>query len=547
MASPTFQNFGNNLVVKKSDYRFNGTFTDQNHLLNLFGDDIRTTHLGTLSLFNQWSLINTPLLSMTELKKNAIYLNGDTGEMTFNVPYKLEGVALKESSAINNPKPGIDSQVFSMILGDGNMFEPTFQVGNIITSDFYNGQALIIKDVSDSPIGEGWEYKVALVDNDKSTWYSAKYLSPGTQYFRLDHHVGEFTEQFAGIQNGMGMLKLKHQIGGRRGVEYTITGNAQRLQLSNNMGIDFERSYGNYLNPKDPNFLLYIGENDGAGNIKKNTGSWITMAEVMIMNELLKMEEMSLMFNPGGIVQGARGKTEIVSQGLYWQMKNGNWIKVPKYTRESIINGFGQAFRNRPDIPDTKRFFKLQGGRGAVNEIQRIFNQELNRTANQLGLVLNAKELGIVTGDAMNLNLKFYIGSVFIQGFGTLMIEHNPAFDAITSRSTDEPYVGGLPKRSYTCCIFDLTEGSSTNAAEVTSNVEFAKGTDTGANVYLVRNQAMPGIKISYLNGRTSAHPVSAGKGSVISSRFDGFTTIMENQSSIFLKDPTKSILFELK
>lgn len=73
MATPTFQNFGNNLVVKKADYRFQGIFTDANYLLNLFGDDIRSTHMGVLSAWNQWSLISTPLLSMTELQKYYLY------------------------------------------------------------------------------------------------------------------------------------------------------------------------------------------------------------------------------------------------------------------------------------------------------------------------------------------------------------------------------------------------------------------------------------------------------------------------------------------
>ena len=76
--------------------------------------------------------------------------------------------------------------------------------------------------------------------------------------------------------------------------------------------------------------------------------------------------------------------------------------------------------------------------------------------------------------------------------------------------------------------------------------VEWAKGVDTGANVYLVRNQAMPGTKVTYLPGRTSPYAPSAGRGNVAVSRFDGSTTIMENQSNIWLKDPTKSILFEI-
>jgi hypothetical protein len=111
----------------------------------------------------------------------------------------------------------------------------------------------------------------------------------------------------------------------------------------------------------------------------------------------------------------------------------------------------------------------------------------------------------------------------------------------------DQPMIGGLPKRSYTSCIFDVTDQNSTNAAKVTGDVEFAKGMDTGANIYLVKNKKFPGTKITHINGRTSPYPVMAGGGQVASTRFDGYTQLLENQSSVFLKDPTRSVLLEIK
>jgi hypothetical protein len=183
MATPTFQNFGNNLVVKKADYRFQGIFTDANYLLNLFGDDIRSTHMGVLSAWNQWSLISTPLLSMTELQKNTIYTNGDDGELTFNMPYQLEGPTVKEDLTSDIPYPGRDGQEFEILIGDGGL-EPCFQAGTRITADFRDGQNLYIVSVG-SGLGQGFKYRVKLVTNDKAEWFNKKYLNPGTQYFRI--------------------------------------------------------------------------------------------------------------------------------------------------------------------------------------------------------------------------------------------------------------------------------------------------------------------------------------------------------------------------
>jgi len=553
MATPTFQNFGNNLVVKKADYRFQGIFTDANYLLNLFGDDIRSTHMGVLSAWNQWSLISTPLLSMTELQKNTIYTNGDDGELTFNMPYQLEGPTVKEDLTSDIPYPGRDGQEFEILIGDGGL-EPCFQAGTRITADFRDGQNLYIVSVG-SGLGQGFKYRVKLVTNDKAEWFNKKYLNPGTQYFRISGTAGEFTEDFAGIDNSFGMMKLKHQLGGRRGVEYSITGNAQRLKLqfkgSNAEKFDWVNSQS-FMSPNDPSFYMVIGEGngkmgtDGMQGIKPGTETWLTYADAMIMKQLMLDEERDLMWARGGVIQGARNKSQVIGEGLYNQMKKGNWVKLPRYSREGLMNTFGQVFRNRPDIPDYKRKFKLQGGRGAVMELQRIFNEEMNRTANQAGAVMDAQRLGIISGDPMSLKVGYRLGEVYIPGMGWLTIEHNPAFDSQFSRTEDEPFIGGFPKHSYTSAIFDVTDSNYTNAAEVTSQVEWAKGVDTGANIYLVRNAAMPGTKVTYIAGRTSPYAPSAGRGNVASNRFDGSTTIMENQSNIFLKDPTRSILLEL-
>ena len=123
MALGTFKNFGNNIVLEKMDYRMAGNFTDENKLLNLLqgGDSLKAQHLGVLTLFNQMQLVNTPLLKMTELAKNTLYVNGDDGEFTFDVPYTLEMPTIREDLTGDNATPGIDGQTFELLIGDGNL------------------------------------------------------------------------------------------------------------------------------------------------------------------------------------------------------------------------------------------------------------------------------------------------------------------------------------------------------------------------------------------------------------------------------------------
>ena len=558
MATPTIQNFGNNLVVKKTDYRLAGTFTDENKLVNLFGyDNVKgDNYMGIFSVFNQWSTVNTPLLKRSIMEKNIIYTNGNVGSLTFDMLYRLEGITIKSDLTEDVPYPGIDGSVFEIHLGDGGQ-DSVLQVGDRITPDYYDGQNLIVREVV-GKLGEGFKYKVQLVTGDKTEYFNKAYLAPSTQFFKIGHTAGEFSEYGSGLSQGFGMMRLQHRLGGRRMLEYTITGDAQRLQIEGSAkigGFDFDLStlnkYGDLSDAMNGGYVV-IGQNDGRDNIKKGTLSWVPFIEVMLHNELARLEELDLTFAQGGVVTGARNKTEIVGEGLYQQMKRGNWRQFPKYSRQALIDTFQQAFRNRPDIPDYMRYFKLEGGRGAVQEIQKIFNEELNRTANQFGGITNADQLGVVKkmseqNGIVNLFTGYRMQKVFISGVGTIEIEHNPAFDATQSRVMDQPMIGGLPKRSYTSCIFDLTDQESTNAAKVTGDVEFAKGMDTGANIYLVKNKRFPGTKITHLNGRTSPYPVAAGGGNVASTRFDGYTQLLENQSNIFLKDPTRSILLELR
>jgi hypothetical protein len=349
-------------------------------------------------------------------------------------------------------------------------------------------------------------------------------------------------------------MKLKHQLGGRRGVEYSITGNAQRLNLNvkKNSLKGWDGMIPN-LSPNDPSFYMVIGEGngkmakDGSQGIKPGTESWLTYADAMILKQLMLDEELDLMWAKGGVIQGARGKSQIIGEGLYEQMKKGNWAKLPRYSRQGLMNVFGQVFRNRPDIADVDRHLHFQCGRGAVVELTRICTEAGIQITNALGTVLvNNETLKIIKGDAYNLEAGFRFGKVFLAGFGHLSFEHNPALDSEFSRTMDEPRVGGISKFSYTSMIMDVTETSSTNAYTPSKDVEFATGFDNKANIYLVRNQGMPGVKTTYVNGRTSQHSVSVGKGSVASSLFDGYTTFLEDQSSIWLRDPGRSVLITL-
>lgn len=552
MALGTFKNFGNNIVLEKMDYRMAGNFADENKLLNLLSgtEGVQRQHLGILTLFNQMQLVNTPLLNMTELNKNTLYVNGDDGEFTFDVPYTLEMPTVREDLTADIERAGIDGQPFELVIGDGNV-DPVFGVNQIITSDLRDGQNFIVLEVG-SRIADGFVYKLRLVTNNREEYVDKRWTKPGAQFFSVGSAIGKYDEHAPGINQSAGFIRLLHKIGAKRAVEMTIHGSAQRLKLDNISGIGdpngFARTVAPYLDPKSPNFMAAIGYNNGQGKVDRSKPvSFVPMVEVMLYKELMLQAERALMWGQGGVLQDQRNNYKIVSQGLYQQMKAGNWLQIPKYSLDLIKSVFSQIFKNRPDIADVDRYLHFQCGRGAVIELTRIFTEAGLQIVNALGVVIDNSSLKILKGDAYNLEAGFRFGKVFLSGFGHVSLEHNPALDSEYSRVMDEPKIGGLPKFSYTSMIMDVTQTESSNAYQPSKGIKFATGFDNNANIYLVRNQGMPGVKYTYINGRTSPYPVSAGKGQVASTLFDGYKSFLEEQSSIWLRDPGRSVLITLQ
>lgn len=551
MALGTFKNFGNNLLLERFDYRMAGNFTDENKIMNLLSGTEATNrvHLGLLSLFNQMQLVNTPLLNMTELAGNTLYVNGDEGEFTFDVPYTLEMPTIREDLSGSNPKVGQDGQWFEVIIGDGNT-DPIFSKTENIKADLRDGQQFEILEVGNRVSG-GFVYKLKLVTNDKFEYVDKRQLTVGTQYFSLGTVTGAYDEHFSGINQSAGSMRLLHRIGSRTGVEMTLTGGAQRLKIDglNNVDNNFAATVAPYLDPKNPDFMKMVGYNNGQGKIDKAKGvSLIPMYEILLYKQLMMNTEKRLMWGNGGVSQDQRNNFKYSAEGFYNQLKYGNFLRIAKYTKDIIIGVLSQVYKNRPDIPDTERFIEFQGGRGAVIELTRIFAQEGALIANALGLVLGNNSVNVIKGsDSMNLEAGYRFTKVFFSGFGHVSIKHNPALDSEYNRYMDEQKVGGLPKFSYTAMVLDVTDQAATNAFKPSKQVTFAKGFDNQANVYLVKNSGMPGVKYTYINGRTSTHPVNVGKGTLASSRFDGETIILEEQSSVWLRDPGRTVLLQLK
>lgn len=542
----TFNSFGNNLVIGKSQYKTGGKFTDQNHLFALYDEAPFTTHLGLITAFNQMKLVSTPLINQTELRKNVILVNGMNGRFTFTMPFELQGVRVIED--INDAtiaKLGIDGQPFEVLLS-----EDIFATNDVITYDFRDGKQLYIKRYV-GQAGEGHIYEVQLVTQDpKNDYFPKDALQPGVEYFKVGNILNEFDQEGSSVLAQTGELKFENRLSGHRMVEHKITAYADRLEIPSATGA-FSDKLQNFLNPNNQDFIATFGAYK-SGKPVPGTGSYATMAELLVMAELRRMEEHQLMWGKAGTVTGSRNQTKTIKNGLYEQLKLGNRYKIQRYSKGILEQAFIGLFANRPDIKIEERYVKIQAGQGAYYEILKIFNQEMQA----IPLVMQAYDLNVVrkenfvNNSVQNLSTGYQVVKVFIPGIGTIEVEHNPAFDVNTSRKADEPMVGMFPRWSYTAAILDVTDKGATNAAARTAGVEFMEGANQSANIFMVKPKQMQKDIISIIPGRSMGLGLfgsSSVGGKVLAATKEPAATItIENASEVWVKDPTRTILIEL-
>ena len=537
MAQPTFTSFNNNVIVRQTEFR-PGKMTDANSIYNLFNRDRFSVYKGMISAWNQAKLISTPLYNMTELQNNVIYVNGAEGEFEFTMPYVLDFPRVLED--VTDPldlKPGLGGNPFELKLNID-----VYKGGDILTYDHRNGVQLVVTEAPVKRDGDGWILEVKVVATDvKNAYFPKSKLAAGTQYMKVGHTTGgEFGKQFSTIQDDTGMIAMRHRIGAERGVSHTLTSYANMLELPTGASDGLQKAFAKFdLMGKQAVETFGISTQDG--QLVANSGMWAPTVLSLILQELAKIEETQLMWGNGGFIQGAGDKIVMVSPGFYNQLKKGNYYRISKYTRAIIESILGNLY-SHTQIPPTERRTKIKCGLGALNELYKIFAKELS----DIPFLTRTTDIGAITGDAMNLAVGYRVVSFLFPTAGWVTLEWEPAFDAWTTRAADAPMIGAYPVHSYTAAILDVTDQNYTNATKKSDKIAYATGANSGANVFMVKPQARKTTTWGFINGTEHFKGEEFMHGMISSSLDPQFTIWAKNQSSIWLKDPTRTVLIEL-
>jgi len=544
--APSINSLNGAMVVGTT--KFNPSkFTDLNWLYSNYTKDSQTVYKGLLALWNQRSIINTPLLNMTELKNNVMYLPNMEGRFSYQIPYDLGLPYIVEDMEPTNLKPGLDGQPFKIKLRE-NCYSNTDR----LIVDFRDGMELYVTEEEIYEESGGWVYTVQIVSHSRrNSFYPKEWLQPGVQYMKISNINGEYDTQKSTISSeGLrtGFMDLQMELGvGQRSVTHSITGWGDMARLDEKMhpSLAFINQRLNGMGST----MMYMNTDPKTGKTLPQTMRWQSTIEMLLRAEMEMMTEKDLMWGKGGFVTGSGRRKVRVGAGLYEQLRNGNRFTYNTISLTLIENAVANLY-SKSGIPLEQRRTKIMTGTGGLIQISK----ELQERFSQLNLpfVLNNSQSpinSIVYGsDPLHMGFKApRFTQYFSQIAGTIEFELNPALDNVTGNRVTDNLIGEFPIESYTYMILDVTDTNVTNAAARVKGVDYRveNGFNSGSNIVLVKPQDLGELYWGYICGTHSPLGPSGMKGMMSANSHDGYQIWMKSFANLWVKDVTRTLLIE--
>ena len=524
MATPVLNN---GIFLRDTAYNAS-SHVDSYHLVNML-KDAEPMDLGPVDLWAMSQKVEMPLYQMSSFGgKNVIEVDNARGEYKWQTPVSRDLPYIIED---------IDASLESTRGADGTTFRikmncREFGHGDIITYDKYNGTELYITDEDILPVGDGFIYTVQMVNNNNSATFDAAYLANGTKYFRKGSARGEYGERFSDITTGTGFREFYNYVGGAEAhVHYSVSSRAD-LMIKGGMNADgtvpvteIWRTSGDNVDPSVTS-LDDMVKVMGKDKVKKAfdngdlSRSFLTQMEAAHLTKVANDIESYLMWGQGGRVRQDGPDDLRLSVGLWAQLDNSfkrvynkNNFNLDLF-RSEIYNFFNGKVEFQG--PDPKRQLIVQTGMGGM----RMVNEAIKRDAVASGLVIQAADIGAITGQGMDLNFGFAYTSYVIPFLANVKFVLNPAFDNVNTNDIENPIIDGFPLSSYSFIIFDITDNNNDN-------------------IFLLKLSWDNQLKWWYQNGTMDYMGRSQGFQS--SGQFNGYRVMMsQTMPAIWVKDPTK-------
>jgi len=520
MATPVL----NNGIFLRDNQYHTSSHVDSYHLSNLL-KSAEPTDLGPVDLWAMAQKVEMPLYQMSSFGgKNVIMVDNARGEYKWQIPVAQDLPYIVEDIESGNSTKGIDGQTFKIKLN-----KRTFGHGDIITYDKYNGVEMYITADDIIPTGDSFIYTVQLVNNDNNKYLDNKYLTIGTKIFRKGSARGEYGERFSDLGSvSAGFREFYNYVGGAEAhVHYSISSRAD-LMLKGGMKADgtvpVVELWRNFDKSVDPSITSL--EQMGKDKIKaayqsgQLTRSFLTTLEAAHLTKIANDIETYLMWGQGGKVKQDGPDDIRLSVGLWKQLDNSykRIYNKASFNLDLFKSEIFNFFNGKVEFqgPDPKRKLVVQTGMGGM----KMVNEAIKKEAVNSGLIINAHEIGAITGKGMDLNFGYAYTQYIIPFLANVQFVLNPAFDNVHTNDIENPIIDGFPLSSYNFIIFDITD-------------------NTNDNIYLLKLSWDNQLKWFYQNGTMDY--MGRTQGFQSSGNFNGYRVFMtQTMPAIWVKDPTK-------
>jgi hypothetical protein len=524
MATPVLNN---GIFLRDTQYH-TSSHVDSYHLSNLL-KSAEPTDLGPVDLWAMVQKVEMPLYQMSSFGgKNVIMVDNARGEYKWQIPVAQDLPYIVEDLDPSNQTKGVDGQTFKIKLN-----KRSFGHGDIITYDKYNGVEMYITADDVIPAGDGFIYTVQLVNNDNTKYLDNKYITIGTRVFRKGSARGEYGERFSDIGSvSAGFREFYNYVGGAEAhVHYSISSRAD-LMMKGGMKADGTvpviELWRNFDKNPDPSItnLEDMAAKMGKDYVKKAyqsgqlTRSFLTTLEAAHLTKIANDIETYLMWGQGGRIKQDGPDDIRLSVGLWKQLDNSYKRIYNRGTfnldlfKSELFNFFNGKVEFKG--PDPQRQLIVQTGLGGM----KLVNEAIKREAVNSGLVINAHEIGAITGKGMDLNFGFAYTQYIIPFLANIKFVLNPAFDNVHTNDIENPIIDGFPLSSYNFIIFDITD-------------------NTNDNIFLLKLSWDNQLKWFYQNGTMDY--MGRTQGFQSSGTFNGYRVFMtQTMPAIWVKDPTK-------
>jgi hypothetical protein len=250
------------------------------------------------------------------------------------------------------------------------------------------------------------------------------------------------------------------------------------------------------------------------------TRTFLTTMEAAHLTKVANDIETYLMWGQGGKIKQDGPDDIRLSVGLWKQLDNSfkRVYNKSSFNLDLFKSEIYNFYLGKVDFqgPDPKRQLIVQTGLGGM----KLVNEAIKKEAIQSGMIINAQEIGAITGKGMDLNFGFAYTSYVIPFLANVKFVLNPAFDNLHTNDIENPLIDGFPLSSYNYIIFDITD-------------------NVNDNIFMLKLSWDNQLKWFYQNGTMDY--MGRTQGFQSSGQFNGYRVYMsQTMPAIWVKDPTK-------